>query len=174
MKLDHPSRELRMIRNRVAAVAMLLALAALMVGHGMLAANSQSNDQALQPGFNNVLVLVRHAEEAGATSAELAPLVAGLNKALEFNVKVSALNQPNETQSRQTVLGQLNGLLLGLGRNATQLESTASQRTFTNKATSYVGGGIGALIGAVLLGYCLAFWRKYRVKRTFEMRIIPK
>ncbi len=163
-----------MIRTRVAAVAMMLALAALIVGQAMLAANSQSNDQALQPGFNNVLLLVRHAEEAGATPTEVAPLVAGLNKALGLNTEVSALNQPNETQARQTVLGQLNGLLDGLGRNATQLESTASQRTLTNRVTSYIGGAIGALIGAILLGYCLAFLRKYRVKRTFEMRIIPK
>jgi len=117
--------------------------------------SSQTVDQ-LQPGFSQALSAVRNAEAAGATPSEVAPLVALLNDALQLNGTAQA-NQLATIQSR-----------------AGELQSLASQRTFTSNVTSYVSGAVGALVAAVVCAYLLSFWRRYRVKRTFQMRIYKK
>jgi hypothetical protein len=58
--------------------------------------------------------------------------------------------------------------------NAVQLEAVASQRTFTNNVLTYVSGGIAAVLATIAYACCVSFWRKYRVKRTFQTKVIPK
>ena len=130
---------------------------------------SQGVDQ-LQPGFSQALSAVRGAETAGATPSEIAPLVALLNNALQLNAKATTANPQNRTQLQTQVSSQLSTIQ----SQAAQLQSVASQRTFTNQVISYVAAGVGALVATIASAYLLSFWRRYRVKRTFEMRIYKK
>jgi len=130
--------------------------------------SSQGVDQ-LQPGFSQALSAVRGAEAAGATPSEIAPLVALLNNALQLNTQASA-NPQNRTQIQTQVSNQL----AAIQSQAGQLQSTASQQTFTNHMISYVAAGVGALVATVASAYLLSFWRRYRVRRTFQMRISKK
>ncbi len=114
----------------------------------------------LQPLYNQAIVHVHRAETAGATTNEVGALVALLNKAEEEQT------QGNLTQANET--------LNEVESKAGQLEITASQRTLTNKILAYGSRGIAALLGTVAYSYGVSFWRKYRIKRTFQMRIIPK
>jgi len=132
----------------------LLAVAILLVT--VLRVSMVSSQTADQPGFSQALIAVRSAEAAGATPSEVAPLVALLNNALQLNGTVQA-NQLATIQSR-----------------AGQLQSLASQRTYTSNLISYVSGGVGALLAAIVCAYFLSFWRRYRVKRAFRMRIYKK
>jgi hypothetical protein len=134
---------------------------------------SQSASE-LQPGFNQAIVQVHKAEAVGATKDEVANLVGVLNKALELNEQALALTRPEDAQKRAQLLAQVDEILDSVQSNATQLEAVASQRTFINSLVAYVSGGIAAFIVTLAYAYCTSFWRKYRVKRTFQMKIIPK
>ena len=125
--------------------------------------SSQTVDQ-LPPGFSQALAAVRGAEDAGATPAEVAPLVALLNNALQLNAQTA----------NATAQAQVSNQLAAVQSRAVQLQSLATQRTFTDNVITYLSGGVGAVVATVLCAYCLSFWRRYRVKRTFQMRIYKK
>jgi hypothetical protein len=131
--------------------------------------SSQTVDQ-LPPGFSQALSAVRGAEAAGATPAEIAPLVALLNIALQLNRQAANASSPGRSQLQAQVSSQL----ATVQSRAGQLQGVASQRTFTDDVISYLSGGVGAIVATVVSAYCLSFWRKYRVKRTFQMRIYKK
>lgn len=130
---------------------------------------SQTVDE-LQPGFGQALSSVRSAQMAGGTPNEIAPLVSLLNKALELNDQAAN----SDSQTRSQLQTQISQQLATIETQAGQLESIASQRTFTNNVISYLSGGVGALMATLAYAYGLSFWRKYRVKRTFQMRISKK
>ena len=131
--------------------------------------SSQTADQ-LQPGFSQALSSVRSAETAGATPSEIAPLVSLLNEALELNDQATKA----DSQRRSQLLTQISDQLKSVETQAAQLENMASQRTFTNRVITYVSSGVGAVIGTLAYAYGTSFWRKYRVKRTFQMKISTK
>jgi hypothetical protein len=131
--------------------------------------SSQAVDQ-LPPGFSQALSAVRGAEAAGATPAEIAPLVGLLNSALQLNAEATNASSPTRSQLQAQVSNQL----ATVQSRAGQLESVASRRTFMDDVISYLSGGVGALIATVVCAYCLSFWRKYRVKRTLQMKIYRK
>ena len=126
----------------------------------------------LQPGFNDALSALQGAEAAGATQGEVAPLVDALNKALSLNDQLNQLSaqDPKRSQLQAQISEQLNGV----ETQATGLESLASQRALTDRVVAYVGGGVGALIAALAYAYGSSLWSKYRIKRTFQMRISRK
>jgi len=128
--------------------------------------------EELQPGFSGAFDLVHRAEAAGATHEEVTGLVLLLNKALQLDEEAT---RPSTSEAqRATLLAQANETLGRVETEATRLEVTASQRTFTNRAVAYVIGGIAAFL-ATLAYLCTGYvWRKYRIKRTFQMRIFPK
>jgi hypothetical protein len=134
---------------------------------------SQATGQ-LEPRFNQVIVQVHKAESAGATPEEIANLVALLNRALELNQQALALTRPEDAQNQTQLLSQVDQVLGTVQFEATQLELVAAQRTFTNNVLAYVSGGIAAILATIAYAYGLSFWRKYRVKRTFQMKVIPK
>jgi hypothetical protein len=121
-----------------------------------------------------VVAQVRKAEEAGATSGEIAPLVAFLNLAIEMNEQALKLASPEDAQKRVGLLHQANETLEIVQSQASELEITASHRTMTGKIVAYVSGGIAAILATLACAFGLSFWRKYRVKRTFDMKVIPK
>ena len=144
-------------------IILLSALILLLMIFRAAIVSSQTVDQ-LSPGFSQALAAVRGAEAAGATPAEVAPLVALLNNALQLN------GQTANASSQAQVANQL----ATVQSRAAQLQSLASQRTFTDNVISYLSAGVGAVVATVLCVYCLSYWRKYRVKRTFQMRIYKK
>jgi type IV secretory pathway VirB2 component (pilin) len=128
--------------------------------------------EELQPQFGRAFVLARRAEAAGATREEVAGLVLLLNKALQLDEEATRL--PTSDAQRVALLAQVNETLGRAETEATGLEVTASQRTFTNKIVAYVTGGIAALLATIAYACGGHIWRRYRIKRTFQMRIFPK
>jgi type IV secretory pathway VirB2 component (pilin) len=128
--------------------------------------------EELQPRFSSAFALVHRAEAAGATREETADLVLLLNKALQLSEEATRL--PGSETQRVALLAQANETLGRVETEATRLEATASQRTFTNRIAAYVTGGIGALLATIAYAYGGYIWRRYRIKRTFQMRILPK
>jgi hypothetical protein len=128
--------------------------------------------EELQPRFSSAFALVHRAEAAGATREETADLVLLLNKALQLNEEATRL--PGSETQRVALLAQANETLGRVETEATRLAVTASQRTFTNRVVAYVTGGTAAFL-ATLAYLCTGYvWRKYRIKRAFQMRIFPK
>jgi hypothetical protein len=128
----------------------------------------------LQPHFNQVIAQIHKAEAAGATPEEVATLLVPLNRALELNEQALALTRPEDAQMRAQLIAQVDGILNDVQSNASLLGAVASQRTFTNNALTYVSGGVAAFLATIAYAYGVSFWSKYRVKRTFQMKIIPK
>ncbi len=141
------------------ALALIISTIALLSLARPVNVTAQSTSD-LQPFFNKVIIQVHKAESAGATANEVSALVALLNKA-------------QDAQTRGNI-AQANETLNEVETKASQLETTASQRTLTSKILAYGSGGMAALLGTVAYSYGVSFWRKYRIKRTFQMRIIPK
>jgi hypothetical protein len=133
---------------------------------------SQPNEE-LQPQFNKALALVHEAEGAGATREEVADLVVLMNKALQLNEEAAALPE-SEAKRKVDLLAQVNATLAIVETEAGQLEVIAARRTFTNQVLAYLSGGIGAFASTLAYVIGVRFWRTYRVKRTFQMRISRK
>lgn len=153
-------------------ILIIAAAAPLLLAANSVAVMSQSSE--LQPHFSRVFAVVRQAEANGATPDELREIVAVLNGALELNEEALKLTQSSEAQRRTRLLVQVDQMLDTVEGKANQLEAVVSQRTLTSKVLAYLSGGIAALLGTLAYAHGTSFWRKYRIKRTFQMRIIPK
>ena len=162
--------QLPAVRTTTIAFVLLIILLPLAV---LAVVQSQTNTE-LQSGFGPALASVHRAEAAGATTDELKQLVISLNAALQLNDNTANLTQPNQTTQRSQILTQLSQVLDGVSANATRLEAVASQRTFMGKVIAYVSAGIAAVVGTVVYAYGVSFWHKYRIKRTMQMRVVPK
>ena len=128
----------------------------------------------IQPGFNQAITQVRLAESAGATQSEINELLTTLNKALELNEQALKLTSPNDAQRRAELLTQVNAMLNDVQTRASALQTIASQRTRTNTVLAYVYGGIAAAVGTFAYAFLFAFYRRYRIKRTFQMKVTAK
>ena len=157
-------------RSLIATTALA---ALLLIAANSATVRSQAGEE-LQPRFSRVLAVIHQAEASGVTPDELKDLVALLNRALELNDEALKLTGPGDAERRAQVLTQLDQVMSSLETKAGQLETLAAQRASTNKMLAYVSGGIGAFIATLAYAYGASFWRKYRVKRTFQMRISPK
>lgn len=129
---------------------------------------------ALEPRFGETIVALHRAESAGATSGEIGELVILLNNALALNVEALKLNAPGDAPRRVELLSQVDQILTTVANRATELAVVAAQRTFTSKVLAYVGGAIAAVLGTVAYAFLTSFYQRYRVKRTFEMRVTRK
>jgi len=138
-----------------------------------LGVSSQIGDE-LQSRFNGVIIEVHRAESAGATGSEINDLAGQLNKALELNEALNQLTGPNDGQKRQALLSQLNDRLSSLQSTAVEVDSTASRRESFNRILGYTSGAIAALLGTVAYALGTVLRRRYRIKRMFQMRVIPK
>ena len=134
---------------------------------------SQSNG-AIEPSFAGTLGAVRQAETAGATPSEIAGLVTLLNKALQLNVDALKVNATTDANKRTQLISQVDQILSTVQSQAQHLTTLASQRSRTNKILTYIGGIIAAFIGTILFAFIVSFYRAYRIKRTFQMRITRK
>ena len=139
----------------------------------MTGVTSRSSD-GLQPNFNQTINLVSQAESAGARSDEVADLLMLLNRALKLDEEAIKLTRPEDEKRKAELLTEVDEILGDVQTKAIQLEVVASQRTFTNKIVGYLSGGIAAFLATVAFAYGTSFWRRYRIRRTFQMRIFPK
>jgi len=121
-----------------------------------------------------VIAQVHKTEEAGATSSEVSELTALLNQVVGLNEEAIKLSAPSDAQRRAELMGEANQLLTSVQTKANQLQAVASQRTLTSTLLAYVTGAVAAFLGTLAYAYGLRFWRRYRIKRTFEMKISPK
>lgn len=152
----------------MSALAILLLIVA-----GSVRVASQVPAQ-FEPRFSRALAVIHQAETSGATADEVKELVALLNRALELNDEAAKLTGPTDAGRRAEVLAQLDQLLGSLETKAGQLEAVSSQRAFMNRVLAYVSGGIVAVLATLAYAYGDSFYRRYRIKRTFQMRIHPK
>jgi nucleotidyltransferase/DNA polymerase involved in DNA repair len=155
----------------VSRFAIVVSILLLLVACSSLA-SSQPTDE-LQPHFNEAIVQVHRAEAAGATPSEVAELVLLLNKALEINEAALALN-PSDAQHRISLLSQVDGILLDVQSRATQLERSGARRMATTKTMLYVVGGVGAFLSTIVYAWGVSLFHRYRIKRTLQMKVIPK
>jgi hypothetical protein len=129
-------------------------------------------NQPLQPSLGQAIVAVNNAEAAGATANETAPLVALLNKALELNREASSL-PTNQTEQRNAILSSVNQILTNVTNQANDLTITSAQRTYTNKIITYATGLVLAVVGTFAYVFCVELYKRYRIKRTFQMKVKP-
>lgn len=127
----------------------------------------------LEAGLGQAIVAVNNAEAAGATANETAPLVTLLNKALELNQEASSL-PTNQTEQRNAILSSVNQILTNVTNQANDLTTTSVQRTYTSKIVTYVTGLLVAVVGTFAYVLCVELYQRYRIKRTFQMRVRPK
>jgi hypothetical protein len=132
---------------------------------------SQSTDYNTR--LNNVIQDVQKAELAGARPEEINGLIVQLNSVVALQDELQ--NTPaQEADKRAQLTAQINNTLSTVDAQAIQLAAIASQRSHVDHMVTYSSGVVGAVIGTVAC-YCgILLWQKYRVKRTFRMRIIPK
>ena len=128
----------------------------------------------LEPHLGQTLVALHQAESAGATPSEIEALVALLNKALELDNEALKLNAPDQAQTRADLLAQVEQILTTVQNEATELAAVASQRTYNNVVITYVGGAATAVLATLAYAFIVSFYQKYRIKRTFQMRVVPK
>ena len=158
------------IRTRLAIAAAIAILAVTLLP---MLAISQSTG-TIEPGFAGALVAVRQAETAGATPNEIAALVALLNKALELNGDALKLTAPRDANRRTEFISDVDQMLITVQSEAHDLTALASHRSSTNKVLTYLLGILAAFVGTILFGLTVSFYRAYRIKRTFQMRITRK
>lgn len=108
--------------------------------------SSAQPTSSLQSGFGQAITAVNQAEAAGATQSEISPLVDLLNNALELNQEASNL-PTNQTDQRNALLSSASQILTNITNQANYLTTTSTQRTHTNKITTYVTGLVLAVVG---------------------------
>jgi len=127
-------------------------------------------NQPLQPGVGQAILAVNNAEAAGATASETAPLVTLLNKALELNREAVSL-PTNQTEQRNAILSKVNQILTNVTNQAYDLTTTSAQRTYTNKIITYATALVLAVVGTFAYVLCVELYQRYRIKRTFQMKV---
>jgi hypothetical protein len=132
---------------------------------------SQSSEN-LEPGFGSALASVHRAEVAGASEGDVNSLVTTLNQALILNLQALKLSSANESASKSALLAQVDQILGNVQSRADEIQASASQRTFMQKALTYTFGVIAAVILTVVIAYADRLWRVYKVRRASHMRII--
>jgi hypothetical protein len=163
--------QLRRIQSKLALAAVLAIMS--LVAVQPLMVKSQTIE-TLQPRFGQTLASVHQAESAGATSNEIGALVGLLNKALELNEDALKLTAPDEAQRRAELVAQVDQILTTVENRAADLTALASQRSYMNKVFTYVWGVVAAILGTIVYAFATSFYRKYRIKRTFQMRVARK
>jgi hypothetical protein len=152
----------------------IIALIILAIAPCFLVNMGSQASSGLQPGFNEAILDVQKAEAAGATANETGDLVRSLNRALNLSEQSLQLTGPSSAAQRTQLLGQVNQILFTVDASARRLQIAASQRATKDRIVAYAAGAAVALIATFVYALCISFSRRYRVKRTLQMRIIPK
>jgi hypothetical protein len=162
--------QLPQIRTRL---AITLGIAILTVVLLPILAVCQSTG-TIELGFAGALGAVRQAEMAGANPNEIEALVDLLNKALEMNGEALKLTAPGDANRRIELISNVDQFLITVQSQAHDLTRLAAYRSSTYRVLTYMSGIVAAFVGTILFGFTVSFYRAYRIKRTFEMRITRK
>lgn len=125
-----------------------------------------------QSQLNTVIQDVQKAELAGAKPQEINTLLVQLNSVIALQSELNNL-PPQEADKKAQLTVQVSNLLSTVDLQAIQLAATASQRTQMDHVITYLSGLVAAAIGTVAYYSSILLWRKYRVKRTFRMSMVP-
>jgi len=128
---------------------------------------------APQLQLNQVIRDMLKAESAGAGPDEMARLASEMNSMIDLEGQLQNLN-PQDSAKRSQLLGEINAALARADADANEAEITASQRTFANRLFTYSLGVIGAVLATIVSHFTLSLWRKLRVKRVLQSRIVPR
>jgi len=164
--------EREMLRpRRFAVICVVLAVLSLFAAQTIRVTSQPAGE--LQPRFTGALMLVLQVESAGASSEEVAHLLFLLNRALQLDEEASNLPEW-ETQRRAQLVAEIDETLRVVEVQAKELRVAASGRNLTRQMTMFASGAAAAFLA--MLAYVLAAYLswKYRVRRTFQMRIKPK
>ena len=145
-------------------------IAAIMISPLYLSAQTSLSQQ---PSFGQAIAAVTNAETAGATPNETAPLVTLLNRALELNQTASNL-PTNQTEQRNGISSSVNQILTNVTNQANDLTTASAQRTYTYKIITYVSGLVVAVVGTFAYVFGVELYKRYRIKRTFQMKVKAK
>lgn len=156
--------------HKNALLISILAIVALIV-IGPFAAAQQITG-TLQPGFSQAIVALRGAESSGATSNEIADLVTLLNKALELNSEALKLNTTDTRHAE--LLAQVDQILSTVESRSVALTVVSSQRAYRDRVFTYAGSAIVAILGTIIYAFAVSLHQKYRIKRTFQMKVSLK
>ena len=130
-----------------------------------------SQSEAIQ--LNQAMQDIRRAESAGAEPGELQKLVDRMNYATQLQMEEQSL-PAQDTDRKMKLQAEISSTLTSVDAEANQLEATAAERTYYGHLAAYSIALIGALIATAVYYYGLLFYKRYRVKRTFQMKIVPK
>jgi len=81
---------------------------------------------------------------------------------------------PQELGERAQLSEQINNTLTTVDMEANEIATIASQRDSISHLVAYSSGVVGAAIATVVYYYGTLLRRRYRIKRTFQMKIVPK
>ena len=132
-----------------------------------------SNATSFDSQLNIVIQDVRNAESSGADVNEMHMMIERLNTVLGLQNQIESLSD-QDAASKTRLLGQINTDLNSIDAQAKEIGTIAAQRTFTAHVVTYTSALVGALVATILYHYCLLFWRKSRMSRTFRMTLAPK
>jgi hypothetical protein len=126
--------------------------------------------QAISAQINDTYRDVRKAEASGATAHEMSTLADQLNQVIRIQDQLR--NVPlGSDRSRQLTL-EINKTLVNADTEARQI--TGSNRAITNFLVRSSSAALSALLVTIAFHWCTILRRSYRIKRTFQMKIIPK
>jgi hypothetical protein len=154
------------------ALRVLVLLAAIVV-ISLIAYPTLVKSQSENAQLSMTLHDLQRAESAGAKPTEMQKLIDKMNSIIVLQSQLQSL-PVQDTERRAQLLGQINATLTSVDSQAIELEATASQRTYMNHVIAYSSGIIGAVIATAAYYYALILYKRYRIKRTFQMKIIPK
>ena len=140
----------------------------LLVAYPVLVTSQSDNVQ-----LSMTLRDLQSAESAGAEPREMQKLIDQMNSIIGLQSQLQNL-PVQDTARRVQLLGQINATLSSVDSQAIELEAAASQRTYMNHVIAYASGVVGAALVTVAYHFGLILYKRYRIKRTFQMKIIPK
>ena len=155
---------------RVSALLVFsLSLVAMAVLVQSASVSSQSVNSQMQ--LSKAIQDVQAAELSGANPDEMRELAVQLNTMIGLQDELQNLS-PQELGKRAQLTEQINNTLTKVDVQANEIATRASQRTSINDLVAYSSGVVGAVIATVVYHYGTLLRRRYRVKRTFQMKII--
>ena len=139
----------------------------------MHSASVASQSVSSQMQLSKVIQDVQRAESSGANPDEMRNLALQLNTMIGLQDELQSL-PPQGLGKRAQLSEQINATLTRVDTQANEIATRASQRTSINHLVAYSSGVAGAVIATLVYHYGTLLRRRYRIKRTFQLKITLK
>jgi len=123
--------------------------------------------------LSKVIQDVHAAELSGANPDEMQNLSVQLNTMIALQEELQTL-PPQELGERTQLSEQINNTLTSVDMQANQIAAKAAERTSISHFVAYSTAMVGAVITTASYHYGTLLRRRYRIKRTFRMKTIPR